>query len=417
MTRRAGLLLASFERQPLCLKIVLLAAPALIIRLIYGLLLVGPTIGSDTALFYGHARAVLAGGDFGLPNRPPAFPYAMAGIVGLFDNFPASVVVYQALLSASVPALLYLAGRNLFAERVGTLAGWYSVVHYPLIDYVRFVQSDVQFAFAAVVTAWLLSPGASWRRTAAGGVLLGLTALTRGTALAFFPFVLLFGLTPLGPRAATLRGRARRIAVVLLAAGLSLAPWTVRNALRYGTFVPVSSESGLNFYQGALPGYILSRDTDLNLARELTGWDSGDNDDLNQPRYQAPLMGYWWRLWAERPGLQVALRLVSFFDFWSPIERVRFYTLGPGNIYWAITYGALLPFFALGGYLIVRRRVPGTYFALAVIAGATILHTLSHAEQTRYRGLSMETLVALIAWYGIVEYSNYRRQSGRPLPS
>jgi hypothetical protein len=115
-------------------------------------------------------------------------------------------------------------------------------------------------------------------------------------------------------------------------------------------------------------------------------------------------MEYWWRLWRERPAEHLLLRLISVLDFWSPVERVRFYALSPGNLYWAVSYGLLLPFFALRAYLIVRRRLPGSYFALAAIAGTTPLHTLSHAEQARYRGLSVETLIVLIGMYGAVEY-------------
>ncbi|MBI3763820.1 MAG: glycosyltransferase family 39 protein [Chloroflexi bacterium] len=407
MTRTAGELLTSFERQPLYLKLTIFFIAALIVRLIYGLVIVGPTIGSDAYLFYTHAANLLGGKDFGVPNRPPAFSYAMAGIIGIFDHYPASVVVYQAILSALVPGLMYLLGRDLFAERIGALAAWYSVFHFPLVDYVRLVGSDIQFTFAVVLTAWVVSR-ASWRRTIVAGLLLGLSALTRGTALTFFPFVALLGLTPLGPRVEGWGRRMIRVTALLVTAGIVLAPWIIRNALRYGAFVPVSSESGINFFQGAQPGFLLYRETDYDLAQKLTGWNTGDHDDLNHPQYQSQLTGYWWRLWIEQPRLQIAMRALSFFDFWSPVERVRFYSLGPGNIYWAVTYGAQLPFFALGGYLILKRRVPGTYFALAAITGATLLHTLSHAEQTRYRGLSVESFVALIACYGAVEYWNWR---------
>jgi len=379
---------------------------ALAVRLVYGLALVGPTTGADTPLFYSHALHLLAGQGYGQPDRPPGFPVILAATIRLFGGYPASIVVVQCALSAVVAPLLYLAGRNLFGEAAGVLAGVFSVFHFPLIDYARVVQSDVLFALTVAALAWVLSPGAGWRRAALGGGLLGLCALTRGTALAFFPFMALLGATRLGPRAA---GRAGRAALVVGMACLTLAPWAYRNFRREGRFVPVSSEGGLNFFQGASVYYFLTGQTDIELARELTGWDSGDNDELIQPQFQAALMGYWWRQWAERPGQQIALRVISLLDFWSPVERVRDYALGPGNLYWAVTYGALLPFFALGAHLMWRRGVPGTYFLLAAIAGTTVLHMLTHAEQARYRGLSVESLIVLAAMYGVVEWWNYRR--------
>jgi hypothetical protein len=52
--------------------------------------------------------------------------------------------------------------------------------------------------------------------------------------------------------------------------------------------------------------------------------------------------------------------------------------------------------------------VPGAYYLLAAIGGAALLHTLTHAEQTRYRGMSVEPLMMLIAMYGVVACWRYR---------
>ncbi len=76
------------------------------------------------------------------------------------------------------------------------------------------------------------------------GMLLGLAILTRETVLYLLPFMALGLLWQRGRRGLLTAG------VFLLATAAVVTPWTWRNHVVFGAFVPVSTSGGLNLYQG-----------------------------------------------------------------------------------------------------------------------------------------------------------------------
>jgi 4-amino-4-deoxy-L-arabinose transferase-like glycosyltransferase len=96
------------------------------------------------------------------------------------------------------------------------------------------------------------------RWAAAAGALFGLAALTRnpGPALAI-PLVV--GLWVLRPRLSWKAAAAPALA--LLCAGLVIAPWTVRNAVEFGRFIPITSGTGFAM-AGTYNGASLADDAD-----------------------------------------------------------------------------------------------------------------------------------------------------------
>jgi 4-amino-4-deoxy-L-arabinose transferase-like glycosyltransferase len=374
-------------------------------RWMYCLWLVGPTVWSDTPPFINHAKAILSGAGYGLPDRPPAFPVIAAAIISLGGNENLNFAIYQVILSAITSALIYLIGRALYTEITGLMAGGLSIIYFPLIDMARLIGSDTQFIFLMVLTAWVLSQSSAARVYMLGGVLLGITCLTRGSALAASPLIGLLGLTRMG-MPTPFNQRLIGISAMAAAAAITLAPWTIRNWIEYQSFVPVSSEGGLNFLQGTQPSYLESRTGELDLARQLINDPNANHYTMIRPEHQAKLMNYWWQMWVTDPLNHLHLRLISFADFWSPVERVRYYSIGISTIYsWAI-YAGVLYFFVIGACLTVREQRAGIYFILGSILGVMILHTLTHAEQNRYR-LQVEPFIIIIAMYGIERSVSY----------
>ena len=90
------------------------------------------------------------------------------------------------------------------------------------------------------------------------GVLWALTTLTRELALYLVPLAALWMLrprttAPAGKWHAWLRPpRATLVlaATLVLSSVLTIAPWTVRNAIVFRAFIPVSTMGGLNLWQG-----------------------------------------------------------------------------------------------------------------------------------------------------------------------
>ena len=198
------------------------------------------------------------------------------------------------------------------------------------------------------------------------------------------------------------------ISTLAVAATVTLTPWTIRNWIEYQSFVPVSSEGGLNFLQGTQLSYLESRTGELDLARQLINDPNANHYTMIRPEHQGVLMNYWWQLWFTDPLKQLHLRLISFADFWSPLERVRYYDIGAGTIYSWTTYTVVVFFFIIGAFLTARERRGETYFILGSILGVAILHTLTHAEQNRYR-LQVEPFILIIAMYGLEKILTHYR--------
>jgi hypothetical protein len=79
----------------------------------------------------------------------------------------------------------------------------------------------------------------------AGGTA-ALAALTRASALALAPFLL----APILDRRYPIRARAHLAGAALVGFLFTLAPWTLRNAIVFGEFIPVNDAAGNAFYQG-----------------------------------------------------------------------------------------------------------------------------------------------------------------------
>lgn len=237
-----------------------LVALALLVRL--AVILATPEYRpqTDAADYDRHAVAIAQAGDYpqsvlapgGGPTafRPPAYPLALAAtyaVAGTGDEqrrWDAGRIL-NALLGALAVALLALLARRLWGRGAALVAGGLAAVHPPLVLVGSSLMAEPLYV-ALVLTATLAAlaqrdaPGGV-RWALAAGVLAGLAALTRSNGL----IVLL----PLALLAWTARPRWSRRALAAPAAmvaafALTLAPWTVRNAVVLDAFVPVSTQSG-----------------------------------------------------------------------------------------------------------------------------------------------------------------------------
>jgi 4-amino-4-deoxy-L-arabinose transferase-like glycosyltransferase len=201
-----------------------------------------------------HARSISEGGGF--PDsyyvvdrgpsalRAPGYPYFLGGLYAVSGDSIALGRLANAALGALAILLIYLIAKRIWGRRVGLLAAGLAAVFPPLVLLSRELLSEPLFI---VLELGMVLSVLEFRRlreprwAALAGLLFGLAALTRnpGPALAI-PLVL--GLWVLRPR---LSWRAvAPPAIALLCAVLAIAPWTVRNAIEFGRFIPVTSGTG-----------------------------------------------------------------------------------------------------------------------------------------------------------------------------
>jgi 4-amino-4-deoxy-L-arabinose transferase-like glycosyltransferase len=175
---------------------------------------------------------------------PPAFPYLLAA-VDLVDGHrtPGGGAVHparlaQAVLGTATVALVGLVAFEAFGIAVALAALAIAAVYPALIELSGTVYAEnllIPLILAAIWTAFRARRSERpYRWVVAAGVLTGLATLTHQNGI-----VVLLALLPA-------IWAIRRAPLLLLAVALlTIAPWTVRNAIVLHRFIPVSDETGL----------------------------------------------------------------------------------------------------------------------------------------------------------------------------
>ena len=183
--------------------------------------------------------------------RPPAHAYLLSLLadpeVSLLNEFttPAFVrpmLLLQVALGTALIALTALLGRALFDARVGLVAGVIAALYPALLAHSHYLWSETLFALlvtGALLAVVLVERERRWSGVLLTGLTFGVAALTRELALpvaGVSAFWWWSTAAQKGRRLAALQG-----AVMLGLALLVIAPWTIRNHLVLGRFVPVST--------------------------------------------------------------------------------------------------------------------------------------------------------------------------------
>ncbi len=219
--------------------------------------------------------------------RPPLYPLFLAGVYRLVGVDVRAAYRAQAILGAISCGLLALLALWLFKPLRLPGPAWWPALACGLglalfdihIFMVGVLMSETLFVF--LLLGWLLAlvearTRGRWLSIVAAGLLHGLMALCRPLAVAYIP-VSLFFLWNCRERSgseASERGanaglwRVLPFVLYLAVVVVTIAPWTVRNALVLGRFVPISTNGGVNFYIGHHPGY--------------SYWSTGDKEGIRQ---------------------------------------------------------------------------------------------------------------------------------------
>ncbi|MCX5787835.1 MAG: hypothetical protein NTX64_04900, partial [Elusimicrobia bacterium] len=188
-------------------------------------------------------------GETGRPWRPtarraPLYPSLISAVAGRPPQ-PGRVRMVQAALSCVELLLAFALGASLHSPLAGAAGAAFVAANSALAAWTGTVYIETVYGFlvlcaAAALALWASRPDA-WRSAALGAVL-GTTLLCRSNLFAA-PVLCAGWLARRGPGPGSGRpGRgpgARRAALaLLLCAAAPLAPWALRNACRFGRFIP-----------------------------------------------------------------------------------------------------------------------------------------------------------------------------------
>ena len=238
-----------------------LLALALVVRLGYVAATPGYEAMNDAHNYDVHAQSIAAGDGFARIGsgptgetafRPPGYPYLLAGVYAVTgverakDSTRYRVGrVANALVGTAIVALIGVLAARLFNRRVALVAMALGAVYLPLILVGGSLMSEPLFtalllgALAAAIQHRRSAHRLRWALVA--GVLGGLAILTRANA-AILLAPLAIAVWDARPRWSwrALAPPAALVAVALAA----VAPWTIRNAVVFHSFVPVTTQLG-----------------------------------------------------------------------------------------------------------------------------------------------------------------------------
>jgi 4-amino-4-deoxy-L-arabinose transferase-like glycosyltransferase len=266
----------------------------------------------------------------GVPTslRPPLYPAFLAMIYKISgEQNHTAVRLVQVALSLATVWLVFLLARRVYDGRTALWAAGLFALYPSLLVATQFVLTETLFTLLLCLALLLLAhylDSGGWRRLAALGVVLGLSALTRSVLWLFPPFLFLFllwaGRSPRWP------GRLGEAGIAIAAMCLTIAPWTARNTALQKTFTAVDVMGGRNFMMGNYEHTPFDRPWDAISMEGDEAWHSvlrkryPQKQGLTQGQLDKLAMRYGIAYVLAHP-LETAQRdLAKFFHFWQ-LER------------------------------------------------------------------------------------------------
>ena len=172
------------------------------------------------------------------------------------------ILLAQATLSVLTIPLGYAIAKRLFSNvRAGLIFAAFLAVWFPFLEQTTVLFSELLYGFFFMVHFWLLlrfDAHNRWRDLVLSGLALGAAALTRSPALYSLAFVTLWILVrqfPFSKKDRTagwfrtyLKSRATVAAVIIGCCLIVVGPWTTRNYIVYGQFIPVDTLGQINIW-------------------------------------------------------------------------------------------------------------------------------------------------------------------------
>lgn len=405
--------LAAKSDVPRNYRILLWAALALMVASRLALiLLIDVKPSSDMGWYYARAVGLLETGRYAEGSIPTAYwpvgyPAFLAGVMALAGT---SVLVGQLAnlaLSVACMILLYqLCLRYFDDHRIATIAACLLAVYPNHMGYSLGLYSEPLFT-ALLLLVWVLTkPDVRLGMLIVVGVAAGLATLVKTQMLLLAPLLIFVLSLRSWTRPAIVHAlRQSVLATAVMVATIS--PWTWRNYVELGAFVPVSTNGGMSLLAGNNPSMTLDLRTDYNDTgiRELAKFSVADQVAADRRARAAA-----WAWIQDNPLTFMALVPKKFIRFWLPDGesewnvqmgfadyekwKVWFRSARVAN---QLYYFALLAGFAYGLYHCVRLRDPQT---LAVPLAALYFTALSlvFSGQSRYHAPLMPFIVAYAAW-------------------
>jgi 4-amino-4-deoxy-L-arabinose transferase-like glycosyltransferase len=354
--------------------------------------------------------------------RPPAWPSAIAVVDFFGGGIVANRFVGLAFFSATVVAL-YALVKRIAGSDAGLLAATL-LTCYPLSLYTATTLYPESLATLLVTTGMLAAviadtaevPSARVGWAAAAGLCFGLLGLTAPAYLVVAAIVVVWLLW----RHWSLRRVGFLALPLVVVLAIPLFGWGLRNEARLGSFIPVSTNGGLNLLLGNNPNATPTTGVDADITEYIETVGRRGYDEVEIDRYYREQALDWI---TANPGSAAVLyvgKLANFFNYRSNVVSDSQQS-GLTDALGALTYYPLLLLFVVR--LAMFRRVP-----LVRGEGLLALSYLGYAvtaavffTRIRFRVPVDQLMIGVVAsgavgWYRL-RAGNHATVEGEPVSS
>jgi hypothetical protein len=162
------------------------------------------------------------------------------------------IVVFNVCISLATIWLTMTLAMRWFGRQAGMNAGFLLAFWPAQIEFVSILGSELPFNLLLMtwLAIWDLMRSRPWIAGMVLGVVAAATSYVRPTALLIPVVLLILDVV----RSRTFAAPVIKAAVTLFIACLLIAPWSIRNTRLFGSFVSISTNGGVNLWEGNNPG-------------------------------------------------------------------------------------------------------------------------------------------------------------------
>ena len=334
---------------------------------------------------------------------PPGYVYLMAMIFSIFGIYSvASAIileVFQSLIAAFACLVFYRLGQK-WNENTGLLAALAMALYPPsiLFSVMRISPVLIVVLLLGIIMLYLFKIQERWqtRDAVVCGILMGVNALMEPTVILFY------GASCIWLFFWSSRARFAAIKPSIIMAGvcvICVLPWTIRNYIVFGTFVPIKSSLGAHLLQGNHPfsesqGAIFGPEIKKAFsADELARLETMDEVQANKFMENKAIAFI-----KADPGTFIQRTLNRIYYYWAPVNPYRETRYDSLRI---VTYGPVF-ILAMIGLLLLRKYWRESSLLLALLLSYPLFYYVTQVTINRYRFVP-EVFLIILASFASVE--------------
>lgn len=180
--------------------------------------------------------------------HPPGYSAFVAAVFGLFGNSNNAIITAQIIADGAAAVMVTLIAMELLPFTVGVVGGLLIAFSPHLASYCLFISPDSLCVLPILIATYFVSRSVKRPQlvtVVAAGFFLGLSCWLRSNSLLLGLFAALVILRLFEP------GKRLRYALVLIAAvTITISPITIRNAVLFHHFIPLSLGAGITMVEG-----------------------------------------------------------------------------------------------------------------------------------------------------------------------